>query len=244
MSTWMPWKIAQKEMKVLRRKKSVISYIIALPLILSVLFSLVVQNDIVSSSGLSPDYQLGLDSLTYFFVVFAAILPASIAAYSIVGEKIEKSLEPLLSTPTTDGEILLGKSIAAFLPPMLAIWAGASIYMAATDYLTYGLLSHLYFPNLTSGVMLFLLAPLAGIFSVELAVIVSSRVSDVRGANQAGGLLFIPFMAVFLSAVEGTIPFDAETLLIFSGIVLVADVALFFVSTSTFRREEILTKWK
>ena len=240
----MPWKIAQKEMKVLRRKKSVISYIIALPLILSVLFSLVVQNDIVSSSGLSPDYQLGLDSLTYFFVVFAAILPSSIAAYSIVGEKIEKSLEPLLSTPTTDGEILLGKSIAAFVPPMLAIWAGASIYMAATDYLTYGLLSHLYFPNWTSGVMLFLLAPLAAIFSIELAVIVSSRVSDVRGANQVGGLLFIPFMAFFFFAVEGTIALDAETLLIFSGIVLVVDIALFFVSKSTFRREEILTKWK
>ncbi len=244
MSTWMPWKIAHKEMKVLRRKKSVIYYIIALPLILSVLFSLVVQNDIVSSSGLPSDYQLGLDSLTYFFVVFAAILPASIAAYSIVGEKVEKSLEPLLSTPTTDGEILLGKSIAAFVPPILAIWAGASIYMAAADYLTDGLLSHPYFPNWTSGVMLFLLAPLAAIFSIELAVIVSSRVSDVRGANQAAGLLFIPFMAVFFAGVEGTIALDAETLLVFSGIVLVVDVALFFVSTSTFRREEILTRWK
>lgn len=38
MSTWMPWKIALKEMKVLRRKKSVIYYIVALPLILSVFF--------------------------------------------------------------------------------------------------------------------------------------------------------------------------------------------------------------
>ena len=244
MSTWMPWKIALKEMKVLRRKKSVIYYIIALPLILSVLFTLVVQNDIISPSGLPSDYQLGLDSLTYFFVVFAAILPASIAAYSIVGEKVEKSLEPLLSTPTTDGEILLGKSIAAFVPPILAIGAGAAIYMAAADYLTDGLLSHPYFPNWTSGVMLFLLAPLAAIFSIELAVIVSARVSDVRGANQVASLLFIPFMAVFLSAAEGTIPLDAETLLAFSAIVLVADVALYFVSTSTFRREEILTRWK
>jgi len=244
MSAWMPWKIAQKEMKVLRRKKSVIYYVIGLPLVLSVLFPLVVQNDIISSSGLASDYQLGLDSLTYFFVVFAAILPASIAAYSIVGEKVEKSLEPLLSTPATDGEILLGKSIAAFVPSMLAILAGASIYMAATDYLVDGLLPHFYFPNWTSGVMLFLLAPLAATFSIELAVIVSSRVSDVRGANQAAGLLFIPFMAVFVAAVDGTIAFDAETLLIFSAIVLVVDVALFFVSKSTFRREEILTKWK
>jgi ABC-2 type transport system permease protein len=87
------------------------------PLILSVGFSVVVEGDIAPSSGIVSDYALGLNSLVYFFVVLAAILPASIAAYSIVGEKIEKSLEPLLATPTTDGEILLGKTIAAFVPP-------------------------------------------------------------------------------------------------------------------------------
>lgn len=244
MTDWMPWKIARKEMKVLRRKKSIIYYIVILPLLLSVLFSFVVKNTIIPSSGVPSNYQLGLDSLTYFFVVFAAILPASIAAYSIVGEKVEKSLEPLLSTPTTDGEILLGKSIAAFLPPILAIWAGASVYMGVADYLTHDALSFYYFPNWDSGVMLLLLAPLAAIFSIELAVIVSSRVSDVRGANQIASLMFIPFMAVFLAAVEGGFAFDATNLLIFSGIVLAADVALFFLSTSTFRREEILTKWK
>ncbi len=244
MSNWKPWKIARKELKVLRRKKSITFYVILLPLVLSVLFSLVVMNDIAPSSGIASNYQLGLESLTYFFVVFAAILPASIAAYSIVGEKVEKSLEPLLATPVTDGEILLGKSIAAFVLPIPAIWAGASIFMAATDYLTYNELSYYYFPNWDSGVMLLLLAPLAAIFSIELAVIASSRVSDVRGANQIGGLMFIPFMGVFLAGVEGIITFDINTLLFISAIVLIVDVALFFISIKTFRREEILTKWK
>ena len=110
--------------------------------------------------------------------------PSSIAAYSIVGEKVEKSLEPLLATPISDGEILLGKSIAAFIPPMLAIWAAASTFMVVTDYMTRNLLPYYYFPNWNSGVMLLLLAPFAAIMSIELAVIVSARVSDVRGANQ------------------------------------------------------------
>jgi len=236
--------VAAKELKVLRRKKSVIYYIVILPLILSVLFSLIVQNDIFTSSGIPSNYSLGLESLTYFFVIFAAILPGSIAAYSIVGEKVEKSLESLLATPTTDGEILLGKSIAAFVPPILAIWAGASIFMAATDYITHGLLSYYYFPDWTSGVMLLLLAPLAAIFSIELSVIVSSRVSDVRGANQIGGLMFVPFMAMFLAGVEGTFTFNAGNLLDISGIVLIVDIVLFFLSASIFKREEILTKWK
>ena len=67
-----------------------------------------------------------------------------------MGEKVEKSLEPLLATPTTDGEILLGKSIAAFIPPVVATWAGAAIYMALIDNLTYAR------PNLTGSMRLLL----------------------------------------------------------------------------------------
>jgi len=244
MSAWISWKIAKKEFTVISRKKSIIFYIIFLPLLLSFGFSILVQNDIATSTGISPNASLGLDSLTYFFVVLAAVLPATIAAYSIVGEKIEKSLEPLLATPITDGEILLGKSIAAFLPPIFAIWGGASIFMAISDFLTYKDFSYYYFPNWNAGVMLLLLAPLAAIFSIEVAVIASSRVNDVRGANQIASLMFIPFMVVFLGAVEGIIAFSISNLLIISGVVLIVDLALFFLSTSTFKREEILTKWK
>lgn len=236
--------VAAKELKVFRRKKIIIYATIVLPLLIAVSFSLYINHSAASSSGLPSDISLGINSITYFFVVLAAVLPASIAAYSIAGEKVEKSLEPLLATPTTDGEILLGKSIAAFVPPVLATWLGASIFMADTDFATHSLLSYYYFPNWGAVVMLLLLAPLAAIFSIETAIIASSRVSDVRAANQIGGLMFIPFMGVFLAGVEGLFPFNAGNLLIFSAIVSLADAALFFVSTSTFKREEILTKWK
>lgn len=234
--------VAAKELKVLRRKRSLTFSVIFLPLLISVIFSRFVQNQV--ASGIPTSLSLGLDSLAYVFVVIASTLPGSIAAYSIVGEKLEKSLEPLLATPTTDGEILLGKSIAAFVPPILATWAGALIFMAATDYLTHNGLSYYYFPNWNSGIMLLLLAPLAAIFSIELTVIASSRVSDVRSANQIGGLMFIPFLVVFAAGATGAIMFNVNTLLIISLILLITDVALFFLSTSTFRREEILTKWK
>ena len=236
--------VARKELKVIIRKKSIIYYTVLFPFLLSVGFLLLVKNTIAPSSGIASDYSLGLESLIYFFVVLAAILPASIAAYSIVGEKLEKSLEPLLATPTTDGEILLGKSIAAFVLPILSIWAAASIFMAAADYLTYSELSYNFFPNWTTGIMVFLLAPLAAIFSIECAVIASSRVTDTRGANQIASLMFVPFMVVFLAAVEGTFAFNIDNLLTISGIMSLVDVALLFLSTSTFKREEILTKWR
>ena len=244
MTSWKPWKIARKELKVIRRKKSIILYTILFPFLASILFSLVVKNDIATPGGIPSTYQLGLESLTYFYVVMAAVLPSSIAAYSIVGEKVEKSLEPLLATPTSDGDILLGKSIAAFVLPILAIWAGAAIFMAITDSLTHHLLSFYYFPNWDSGIMLFLLAPLAAILSIEVGIIVSSRVNDVRGANQVSGLMWIPFIGIFIAALEGIISFSIDILLTIIIIVMIFDAALFFISKSTFNREEILTKWK
>ena len=68
-----------------------------------------------------------------YLVVIAAILPSNIASYSFVGEKIEKSLEPLLATPTTDGELLLGKSLAAFVPCIAVTYLGAAISAPIVD---------------------------------------------------------------------------------------------------------------
>ena len=243
MTTWMPWTIARKELKVISRKRSIIAYTVGLPLLISITFSIVVRDQI--KNGIPATISLGAESIIYIFVVLATVLPSTIAAYSIVGEKVEKTLEPLLATPTTDGEILLGKSIAAFITPMVSAWIGASIFMAVTDYLLYnGGLGYYYFPNWNAGVMLLLIAPLSAILSIEVAVIASSRVTDVRGANQIGGLMFIPFVAIFFAGAEGLFTFSITNLLILSGIVLIADIALFFLSKSTFKREEILTKWK
>jgi len=239
--------VASKDFESYRRKKSIIAYTLGLPLVLSVVFSLVVQRDIAPSvqSGAGIDsLNLGLESLTYFFVVFAAVLPTSIAAYSIVGEKVEKSLEPMLATPLSDNEILLGKTIASLVPPVLTTWLGASIFMVASDYLLRGVISYYYFPNLNAGLMLFVLAPLAALFGVEVAVIASSRISDVRGANQLGGLVWIPFMVIFILAVEGNFQFSVVNLSLTSGTLGAIELILYFVTTSTFRRERILTRWK
>jgi ABC-2 type transport system permease protein len=75
-------------------------------------------------------------------------------------------------------------------------------------------------------------------------VIVSARVNDVRAANQFGGLLVIPFAALYVLGEINFVPLTANNLLIISAVLLFVDVILFFVSSSTFRREEILTKWK
>ncbi len=239
------WTIAEKDLKSVRRKKSILYGIIFFPFLLSLLFPGVLLYTGRSSGGIPAEALTGLlNAFSFFFVIAAGVLPSAISAYSIVGEKIEKSLEPLLATPTTDGEILLGKSIAAFLPPIVAIYGSLALYMALIDYVTFPTLGYAYYPNLNIAILMLLVIPFAEILSIELSVIASSRVNDVRSANQISGLMFVPFMIIYLASEIGLIVLNNTNLMIIAGVLLLIDLGLFYLSTATFRREEILTKWK
>jgi hypothetical protein len=126
----------------------------------------------------------------------------------------------------------------------VATYASAAIFMGLVDELTYSKLGCPYFPNWSMGVVLLLLAPLAALLSIELSVIISARVSEVWTASQLGGLMFAPFMGIYLAGEMSLQSLDTNNLLIISAALVEFDSILFFVSRATFRREEILTKWK
>jgi hypothetical protein len=58
-----------------------------------------------------------------------------------------------------------------------------------------------------------------------------------------GLLIVLPLAAIYVASEVGAISLDTMTLLIISAVILAADIILFFLSTKTFQREEILTKW-
>jgi ABC-2 type transport system permease protein len=239
------WIIASKDFKVFSKKKNIIYSAFVIPLLAAIFLPVVIYYVELESGIAASVLTYLLPALTFFFLILAGLIPTTIASYSIVGEKVEKSFERLLATPTTDGEILLGKGISSFLPPIGAILVGAAIYMALMDLVTHGILGYYFFPNWNAGIVFLLAVPLAAIMSVEWNVIVSSRVSDVRVAQQVGMLLILPFAGVYVAGEIGIVPLgNTGVLLTIAGILLVIDLLLLYVARATFRREEILTKWK
>jgi ABC-2 type transport system permease protein len=242
------WIIASKDFKIFLKKKNIIYSILVVPLIVSILFPIVIEFE-GHGNGASripaSELTILLPAFTFFYLILAGLIPTTIASYSLVGEKVEKSLEPLLVTPTTDSEILFGKGIAAFLPPIGAILGGATIFMILMDMVTRGTLGYYFFPNWNAAIVLFLMVSLAVIMSVEWNVIISARVSDVRVAQQIGILLILPFGGIYVAGELGLIPLGSTSdLLIIAGILLLVDMLLLYVAKATFQREEILTKWK
>lgn len=243
MRLWKSWTVTMKDFSVFRKKKYVVYTLVVTPVILSLFMPGTILFTVGSKDIPVPQLTSILSSEFTLFIMLAALLPTVIASYSFIGEKVEKSLEPLLATPTTDGELLLGKGLAAFLPSIAATYAGAIIYMAFTDVMTYDRIGRLLFPDWNAAVILLLTIPLAGIMSVEFNVIVSSRVNDVRAAQQLGSLTVLPLVAIFVLGESNAISMDPFNLLLISAFILVVDIVLSFLSRATFQREEILTKW-
>ena len=240
------WSVASKDFEIFKKRKGVLYATIVSPFGIALGFPgiLVAIESVAGPGVMSASVAPFLNAFSFWYVILAASLPTGIASYSIVGEKIQKSLEPLLATPMTDGEILLGKIIASFVPPIAAIWASSVVFMVLIDLITHAGLGYLYYPNWSIGVSLLVLSPLASIFSIELTVILSARANDVRSVQQFTGVMFFPFIIIYVLTEIGVIQLTTINLLIMSGVFLVADLLLFYLSTKTFKREEILTRWK
>ena len=129
------------------------------------------------------------------------------------------------------------------MPGVLAGWL---------TYLAFVLLASLvYGPNLFGVVTdsswlvgVFILGPAVGLASVVAGVVVSSRVNDPRVAQQVGGIIIVPIVAVTLLQATGTLLVGAAGYLLLAAIVLVVSLIGLRAGVALFDREAILTRWR
>lgn len=178
------------------------------------------------------------------FMLLPLAIPATIASYSIVGEKTTRSLEPLLATPITTAELLIGKSLAAALPAILATFAAFTIFAIGAWIIVpdRALFSALLDARWLLAV--FLVGPLMAIMAVNVSVMVSSRVNDPRVAEQVSMVVIIPVMALFFGQLAGLFIINRQLILAVAAVLVVVDALLVYLAVRLFQREVILTRWK
>ena len=181
------------------------------------------------------------------FLVLLVLTPVagsmSVAAYSVIGEKQARTLEPLLATPLTTFELLAAKVLGSLLPALMLTLASFGVYVAgAALFAQPGVYLALLTPK--SLAIVFVLGPLAALAALQLAVCVSSRVNDARSAQQIGALIILPIAALLVLQLTGgfllTIPVIAFIALVLAGV----NVSLMLFGIALFDRESILTRWK
>ena len=97
MKLWKSWVIASKDFSVFRKKKSIIYSVIIIPLLMSIILPFIISSSGLKSGSITiGEFTALLNAFSFFFVILAASLTTVIASYSLLGEKVEKSIEPLL----------------------------------------------------------------------------------------------------------------------------------------------------
>jgi len=182
-----------------------------------------------------------LNFLAYFLLI-PAMVPMAIATQSVIGEKTARSLEPQLATPIEVSELLAGKALSAAAPAVLATWAVFVAYGLVNGAIADPVLTRLIFNDVWRVAMLSLV-PLICLLSVLLGIIVSARVNDARTAQQIGGFIVIPVIAVAIAGFfSGQATFTMEQVLTGVVVVTVLIIVVLAIGSWIFDREQILTR--
>ena len=88
------------------------------------------------------------------------------------------------------------------------------------------------------------MVPLLTLLSVNLGILISTRVNDVRVAQQIGGLVVVPVVGIGIAQVTGQVVLNNESFIRFSLLLIAVDIAVFFLARLAFQRENILVRWR
>jgi membrane protein insertase Oxa1/YidC/SpoIIIJ len=191
------------------------------------------------------------EALTRYLVRSAAgmllLVPVAIsstsAAFSIVGEKQQRTLEPILATPITDRQFLLGKLLASLAPTVIVTWATGVAASVVVDVITWQRFGPL-LPDRYWLLGVGVLAPLLGAIVVLVTMRLSAKSTDPQATVQTTALAILPGFFLLFGLFGRILTVSFAALGVACLLASVLAVALFRANVVKFKREEILTKWK
>jgi ABC-type Na+ efflux pump permease subunit len=181
-------------------------------------------------------------SLLYMLAV-PVLVPAALAAYSVVGERLQGTLEPLLSTPVRREELLLGKALAAFVPSVAVAYGVFALFITVVELfarpaVTSALIQG---PDLLAQLVF---TPLLAIWSIWVGIAVSARSSDPRTASQLSILASLPTVAVTSLVAFNVIPATLRVALGLGAALVILIRLGGRVASALFDRERLITSTK
>jgi ABC-2 type transport system permease protein len=198
-------------------------------------------------SGLSGSDCFQVFMVSEFMMLFMLVpvaIPVTIAAYSIVGEKTTHSLEPLLATPITTVELLVGKCLAAVIPAILATYGAFGIFSLGSWMIVANKALLLALLDARWLIAIFIVGPLLALLAVVFSLMISSRVNDPRVAEQISMIIILPVLAGFFGQVAGLFVLNKQIISVVALVMLLLDALMVYLATRVFQREQILTRWK
>jgi ABC-type transport system involved in multi-copper enzyme maturation permease subunit len=228
--------IYQKELREYRRNGSIVATMALTPVAL-VIFPLLEVLFLPASGAAS------LRNGDPFVILLGipALVPTVVAAYAVVGEREQGTLEPVLTTPIRREELLLAKALAAFIPSLAVAYAVYAFFLTCTKLFAQPAVASavLQGPDLLAQV---LFTPLIAAWSIWIGIAISTRASDVRVAQQLGALVGLPWIVVAYLIAFNVIHAGLVLTLGLAALLLVLDAVGSRIASAMFDRERLITR--
>lgn len=230
--------VFRKELRDFRRNRFIVSTMAVLPLVFMVLPMVEIFTMPAGVATDVLDKRIGLAML--YMLVVPAVVPASISAYSVVGERDQGTLEPVLTTPVRAEEFLVGKALAALLPTLAISYAMFGVFLGCAELFAQPAVgtAALRGPQLLAQL---LFTPLVAGWSIWAVIAISARVSDVRVAQQLGTLASLPPLAVSSLMSFDVIQPTLRLAVALAAVLLVIDGLGWRAVAAVFDRERLIT---
>ena len=180
--------------------------------------------------------------LAPLFLVLPLMLSCIIAAEAFVGEKERKTLEALLYTPATDGELFLGKALAALIPGIVYTWVNFAIFAVVTNIAGYPTMGRIWFPTTSWWGLMIFVVPAISLLGVSATVIISSRVKTFMEAYQASGMLVLLIIVLLVAQSTGLLFLSPFVAVLVGLAFFVIDAVLIWIGIRMFSRSELIAR--
>jgi ABC-2 type transport system permease protein len=188
----------------------------------------------------SASNQLEHGHLLLYMLGIPVIVPAAVAAYAVVGERQQGTLEPVLTTPVRREEFLVGKALAALVPSLAIAYAVYALFLACVGLFAQPAVASalLRAPDVLAQL---LFTPLVAGWSIWVGIAISTRASDFRVAQQLGILASLPTAVVAALIAFDVIHATLGLALGLAAALLLGDGLGWRIMAATFDRERLIT---
>ncbi|MGH3166504.1 MAG: ABC transporter permease subunit [Trebonia sp.] len=185
--------VVRKEFAEFRRNR----FIVVSTCILPVLFLISPTVSILAgkASALTTVLDKRVEASLFLPLLIPVLVPALLSAYSVIGERDQGTLEPVLTTPVGRGELLIGKAVAIFLPTVAIAYVMFGVFVAITQFAAASPVAAavLRAPQLPAELVFI---PLLAGWAIWVGLAISARATDTRVAQQLSVLGSLPPVAV------------------------------------------------
>jgi ABC-type transport system involved in multi-copper enzyme maturation permease subunit len=227
--------VFRKEVREYRRNGFIVLTMAIIPLIF-----LIQPLIIVFGLPAAAANELAHGHLLLYMLGIPALVPAAVAAYAVVGERQQGTLEPVLTTPVRREEFLLGKVLAALVPSVAIAYAVYALFLACVGLFAQPAVASALIrgPDLLAQL---LFTPLLAAWSIWVGIAISARASDFRVAQQLGTLASLPTAVLAALVAFNVIHPTLGLALGLGAALLLLDGAGWRIVSATFDPERLIT---